>query len=117
MKMKENRKYPRYGIASMAGIYLSGSEEPMEAFVSSIGRGGLGIYSPMRIDAGENLMVKITFLQTNGNEEVSEIIPGKVVWVKVFHDGFVIGIAFTTLDNLRYSKLLSYIEAAAQGTA
>ena len=59
MKMKENRKYPRYGIASMAGIYLSGSEEPMEAFVSSIGRGGIGIYSPKRIEAGEDLMVKI----------------------------------------------------------
>ena len=117
MKMKENRKHPRYGIASMAGIYLSGSEEPMEAFISSIGRGGVGIYSPKRIEAGKNLMVKISFLQTNGNEEVSEIIPGKVVWVREFHDWFVIGIAFTTLDNLRYSKFLSYIEAAVQGSA
>lgn len=117
MKMQENRKYPRYGIASMAEIYLTGSEEPMEAFISSISRGGIGIYSSKKIAVGENLMVKISFLQTNGNEEVSEIIPGKVVWVKEFHDGFVVGIAFNTLDNLKYSKLLSYIEAAAQGSA
>lgn len=115
--MKEKRKYPRYGIASLAGISLPGSDEAVDAFISSISRGGVGIYSPYRMDVGLDLNVKISFLQTNGNEEVTEIIPGKVVWVKEFHNNFVIGISFTTLDNLRHTKLLSYIEAAAQGSA
>jgi Tfp pilus assembly protein PilZ len=115
--VNEKRKHPRFGIASMAEIYFPDSDEPMEAFISSISRGGIGIYSPHKIDIGQNLDIKISFLQTNGNEEVSEIIPGKVVWVKGLHDSFVVGVAFATLDNLRHSKLLSYIEAAAQGTA
>ncbi len=115
--MEEKRKNPRYGIASIAELYFPESEEPMESFISSISKGGVGIYSPQKMNVGQNLDVKITFLQTNGSEEVSEIIPGKVVWVKVLHDSFVVGIAFTTLDNLRHSKLLSYIEAAAQGSA
>ncbi len=115
--MKEKRKYPRYGIASIAEITFSESEEPLEAFISSISKGGVGIYSPQKMGVGQKLDVKITFLQTNGNEEITEIIPGKVVWVKTLHDSFVVGMAFTTLDNLRYSKLLSYIEAAAQGSA
>lgn len=89
----------------------------MEAFISSLSRGGIGIYSPQRLEVGLDLDVKISFLQNNGNEEVTEIIPGRVVWVKEFHSNFVVGISFTTLDNLRYAKLLSYIEAAAQGSA
>lgn len=115
--MKEKRKHPRYGIASMAQIFLQESGEPIDAFISSISRGGIGIYSPEQLKVGQELDVKISFLQTNGNEEVTEIIPGKVVWVKGFYDNFVIGIAFTTLDSLRHAKLLSYIEAAAQGSA
>ncbi len=115
--MKEKRKYPRYGIASLAEISLPGSNETVDAFINSLSRGGIGIYSQERINVGQDLDVKITFLQTNGNEEVTEIIPGRVVWVKEFHDNFVIGIAFTTLDSLRHSKLLSYIEAAAHGSA
>lgn len=89
----------------------------MEAFISSISRGGIGIYSPRKLNVGQDLDVKISFLQTNGNEEITEIIPGRVVWVKEFHNNFVVGISFTTLDSLRHSKLLSYIEAAAQGSA
>lgn len=115
--MKEKRKSPRFGIASLAEISLPGSDKLMDAFISSISRGGIGIYSPQRMDVGQDLDVKISFLQTNGNEEVTEIIPGKVVWVKEFYDNFVVGISFTTLDNLRHAKLLSYIEAAAQGSA
>lgn len=115
--MQEKRKYPRYGIASIAEISLPGSEGTMEAFISSISRGGIGIYSPMKLNVGQDLDVKISFLQTNGNEEITEIIPGRVVWVKEFHNNFVVGISFTTLDSLRHSKLLSYIEAAAQGSA
>ena len=115
--MKEKRKSPRYGIASIAEIILPDLEEPIDAFVNSLSRGGIGIYSPNRMELGQDLNVKISFLQTNGNEEVTEIIPGKVVWVKEFHTNYVIGIAFTTLDSLRHSLLLSYIEAAAQGSA
>ena len=115
--MKENRRHPRYGIASMAEVFIPGSDSSMEAFISSLSRGGIGVYSPDKLKVGLNVEVKITFLQTNGSEEVTEIIPGQVVWVKDFHQNFVIGIAFTTLDNLRHSKLLSYIESAAQGTS
>jgi len=112
--VQEKRKYPRYGIASIAEISLPGSDESMEAFISSLGRGGIGIYSPRRLDVGAELNVRISFLQTNGNEEVTEIIPGRVVWIKEFHGNFVVGIAFTSLDNLKHAKLISYIEAAAQ---
>src|SRR3990170_4454727 len=115
--MNDKRKFPRFGIASMAEISLPGSDEGMEAFISSIGKGGLGIYSPQSLPVGQELDVKISFLQTNGNEEITEIIPGKVVLNKEFHNNFVIGIAFLTFDNLRHSLLLSYLEAASQGVA
>ncbi len=113
----DKRKSPRFGIPSMAEISLLNSDEVMEAFISSISKGGIGIYSPRRLPIGMELDVKISFLQTNGNEEITEIIPGKVVWNKEFHNNFVIGIAFLTFDNLRHSLLLSYLEAASQGLA
>ncbi len=115
--MHDKRKFPRFGIASMAEISLPGSVEGVDAFISSIGRGGLGIYSPESLPVGQELDVKICFLQTNGNEEVTEIIPGRVVWNKAFHNNFVIGIAFLTLDNTHHSLLLNYLDAAAQGSA
>ena len=115
--MIDKRNFPRFGIASMAEITLPGSDEGIDAFISSIGKGGLGIYSPESLPVGQELEVKICFLQTNGNEEITEIIPGKVVWNKEFHNNFVIGIAFLTFDNIHQSLLLSYLEAAAQGTA
>src|SRR4030066_952383 len=115
--MNDKRQSPRYGIASMAEISFLDSDEVMEALISSISKGGLGIYSPTMVTVGRELDIKISFLQSNGNEEITEIIPGRVVWTKKFHNNFVIGIAFLTLDNTRHSMLLSYLEAAAQGPA
>ncbi len=115
--MNDKRKFPRFGIASLAEITFPDSDEVIDAFISSISKGGLGIYSPQRLPVGKELYVKISFLQTNGNEEITEIIPGKVVWNKEFHNNFVIGIAFLTFDNIRHSLLLSYLEAAALGSA
>ncbi len=115
--MREKREFPRFGIASLAELSFSDSDETMNAFISSISRGGIGIYSPKKMKLGQNLYIKISFLQTNGNEEFTEIIPGRVVWIKEFHNSFVIGITFATLDSLRHSKLLSYIETASQGSA
>lgn len=114
--MSEKRRFPRYGIASLAEIYLS-SGETIEAFVSSISMGGVGIYSPSRIEVGTDLDVKISFLQTNGNEEVTEIIPGRVAWIREFYHNYVIGISFTTLDTVKHAKLLDYLEAANRGSA
>ena len=115
--MNDKRQSARFGIASMAEITFPDSEEVMEALISSISKGGLGIYSPTILTVGRELDIKISFLQTNGNEEITEIIPGRVVWTKKFHNNFVIGIAFLTFDHTRQSTLLSYLEAAAQGTA
>ena len=115
--MNDKRQSPRYGIASMAEISFPDSDDVMEALISSISKGGIGIYSPTILSLGRELEIKISFLQTNGNEEITEIIPGKVVWTKKFHNNFVIGIAFLTFDNLRHSLLLGYLEAAAQGSA
>jgi hypothetical protein len=115
--MNDKRKFPRFGIASLAEITFPDSDDVIDAFISSISKGGLGIYSPQRLPVGQELNVKISFLQTNGNEEITEIIPGKVVWNKDFHNNFVIGIAFLTFDNLRHSLVLSYLEAAALGSA
>lgn len=116
-KEQEKRKYPRYGIASIATISFPDSDETIEAFISSIGQGGLGIYSHQKMEIGSDIDVRISFLQTNGNEEITEIIPGRVVWVKNIHQNFVIGITFTTLDTVRHNTLLNYIEAASQGMA
>ncbi len=116
-KEQEKRHYPRYGIASIANISFPGSDETIEAFISSISQGGVGIYSQQKIEIGTDIDVRISFLQTNGNEEMTEIIPGRVVWVKNIHQNFVIGISFATLDSVRHSKLLDYIEAASQGMA
>lgn len=98
-KEQEKRHYPRYGIASIANISFPGSsDDTIEAFISSIGQGGLGIYSHQKIEIGTDIDIRISFLQTNGNEEITEIIPGRVVWVKNIHQNFVIGISFATLD-------------------
>ena len=115
--MNDKRQSPRYGIASMAEITFPDSDEVMDALISSISKGGLGIYSPTILTVGRKLDIKISFLQTNGNEEITEIIPSKVVWTKKFHNNFVIGIAFLTFDNTMHSMLLNYLEAAAQGSA
>lgn len=116
-KEQEKRKYQRYGIASIAIIYILSTGESIEAFISSISQGGIGIYSQHIIDIGLDIDVQISFLQTNGNEEITETIPGQVVWVKNLQKNFVIGITFTTLDSVRHANLLNYIEAASQGMA
>ncbi len=117
ISVNEKRKFPRYGIASIAEISIPDSDETYDAFISSISRGGIGVYSQQKMEIGQDLNVKISFLQTNGNEEITEIIPGRIVWVKEFHGNYVVGIAFATMDSLKHSKILSYIEAAAHGSA
>lgn len=115
--MQNKRRHPRFGIASIARISFPDSDETTDAFISSIGQGGIGIYSYKRLEIGLDINIQISFLQTNGNAEITEIIPGRVVWVKEFQQNFVVGISFATLDTLKHSNLLHYIEAASQGTA
>lgn len=115
--MQNKRQYLRFGIASIARISFPDSDETIDAFISSLGQGGIGIYSYQRLEIGLDINIQITFLQTNGNAEITEIIPGRVAWVKEFQQNFVVGISFTTLDTLRHSNLLHYIEAASQGKA
>jgi len=108
------RTHARYGIASLAEVTFPESGEAVDALVSNVSQGGIGIYSPVPLTVGRDVRVKISFLQTNGNQEVTEVIPGKVAWVKPLHNHFVIGITFTVLDSDRHSNLLNTIQGASR---
>ncbi|MBI4715639.1 MAG: PilZ domain-containing protein [Nitrospirae bacterium] len=111
----QKREHVRYGIASLAEIIFPESGQVLDALVNSISRGGVGIYTQETLTVGRRVRIKISFLQTNGNQEVTEIIPGEIAWIKPLHKYFAVGIVFTALDADRHANLLRGIEAASGG--
>jgi Tfp pilus assembly protein PilZ len=112
-----HREHARYGIASLAEVHYLESGVRVDGLVSNVSRGGIAIYTEEPLKTGQNVRVKISFLQTNGNQEITEVIPGRVLWTKPLHNHYVVGIAFTSLDEHRHAVLLQNLEYAAKGEA
>ncbi|MBI5197637.1 MAG: PilZ domain-containing protein [Nitrospirae bacterium] len=111
---QDGRIYARYGISSLAMVTIPGTGEVIDALVSNVSRGGVGIYTQSPLPVGLAVRIQVSFLQTNGNQEITEIIPGRVIWVKPLHKHFVVGIAFTALDDHLHSNLIESLNEAAR---
>lgn len=107
------RTHERYGIASLAEITLVSTGEVLDGLVSNVSQGGVGVYLEHPVPEGIDVRIRLAFLQTNGNQEITEIIPGRVVWVRPLHKIYVAGIQFTALDPERHRVLLQVLDQAA----
>lgn len=109
----KRRTHERYGIASLAEITLVSTGEVLDGLVSNVSQGGVGVYLEQPVPEGVEVRIRLAFLQTNGNQEITEIIPGRVVWVRTLHRVYVAGIQFTTLDPDRHKALFQVLDEAS----
>jgi hypothetical protein len=104
-KVIDGRKWYRYNFFGKAEITVPEDGSVSDASIANISFAGLGVYSPVLIRKGKKIMVKISFIDSNGKVQ-NENIAGKVDWVSKLGKSYLMGIFFDEELNAVKQPLL-----------
>ena len=108
----EKRRFKRVTITSIADIELVGEKKKFRAYVGGISRGGMEIYAQTALSPGNEIQVRIHFIDVTGKEKIEEV-RGQIKWTNQFADAHVAGLEFSEVINeANYPALLAYLEQA-----
>ncbi len=104
-KFAEYRKWCRYNFFGKAELTVSGGETVVHATVANISFAGMGVYSPVPVDKGKRVLVKISFIDRNGKIQKT-VTEGKIDWLSKLGDTYAVGIFFDEELNIAKQPLL-----------
>jgi hypothetical protein len=105
----EGRKWYRYHFFGKAEITISGENTIVDASVANISFAGIGIYSPVPIDKGNKVKIKISFIDRNGKVR-KDFTEGKIDWISKLGNIHLIGIFFDEeLNVFSQSTLIKHL--------
>ena len=107
--MINRRQVPRLVLSGWVEV-VKESREKIEVSGINIGSGGIGVYSPVKLDLDEDVTLTLHFID-NLVGRVPESLSAVVKWVKPIGNYFEVGFKFKDLDPDHQALLLSYIEA------
>lgn len=108
-KPLEGRKWYRYHFFGKAEITVSEDTTIVDASVANISFAGIGIYSPVPIDKGKKIKMKISFIDSNGKVR-KDFTEGKVDWLTKFGKIYLMGIFFDEeLNVINQPKLIKHL--------
>ena len=107
--MINRRQVPRLVLSGWVEV-VKESREKIEVSGINIGSGGIGVYSPVKLDLDEDVTLTLHFID-NLVGRVPESLSAVVKWVKPIGNYFEVGFKFNDLDPDHQALLLSYIEA------
>ena len=108
----EKRRFKRVTITSIANIISVDEKVKFRAFVGGISRGGMEIYAQKALRPGNEVQIRLHFIDIHGKEMLEEV-RGKVKWTNQFSDAHVTGLEFSeVIDDKNYPALLTYLEQA-----
>jgi hypothetical protein len=84
-----------------------------QAHVTSLGRGGLGLFSEGFLEVGQPVELDLSWTNSNG-QVFKEHLQGTVVASQVGVDGNTLGVQFTETLSQKNSALLDYMQRAQQ---
>jgi c-di-GMP-binding flagellar brake protein YcgR len=108
----EKRRYKRVTITSIADMLLVNEKKEFRAYVGGISRGGMEIYTQENLRSGNEIMIRLRFIDASGKEAQEEIL-AHVRWANKFSDAQVAGLEFSeVISEANYPALLTYLDQA-----
>ncbi len=106
---RERRKYERMSIKSVAELSLLPAEGSRFAFVGSISRGGLEMFSQQPLSVGLAIGVRLTFFDRQGRQ-VQETLNGVIRWCSKLGEAHLAGLEFhAPIDEQGHPFLWAYL--------
>ena len=113
----EKRRFKRVTITSIADMMLVKEKKAFRAYVGGISRGGMEIYTQEALRPGNEIQIRLRFIDVTGKEALEEIL-GQVKWTNQFSDAHVAGLEFAeVIDENNYPALLTYLKQAEKFVA
>lgn len=104
---RERRKHLRLTAMGSVNLTVQG-EEPQEAYLASIGRGGLGIYLHREIKPRQLVVITLKlFEEDRAGEELK--IAARVRWASPVGRLHMAGLKFEPMSDQRYRQLLKHL--------
>ena len=111
--MERRRKFERVRFLASALVISPSTKARFQAHVTSLGRGGLGLFSEGFLEVGQAVELELTW--TNPGGQVSkDHLQGTVVASQVGIDGNTLGVQFTETLGQKNKTLLDYMQKAQQ---
>ncbi|MHB8481257.1 MAG: PilZ domain-containing protein [Nitrospiria bacterium] len=107
--MADKRKSPRLVLSGWVEISRD-SREKIEVSGVNIASGGIGVYSPAKLEIDEEVTLTLHFIDYQVGK-VPESLRASVKWVKQIGNYYEIGLKFIPLDPDHQALLLSYMES------
>ena len=89
------------------------SREKIEVSGVNIGPGGIGVYSPTKLEVDEEVTLTLHFIDYQVGK-VPESLQASVKWIKPIGQYYEVGLKFKSLDPDYQALLISYTEARKQ---
>ena len=105
--VKERRKHRRFGAMGPVDLTVQG-EEPQEAYLAGIGRGGLGVYLHREVRPGQLVVLSLRLIE-KGREGEALKIAARIRWVRPAGWFYMAGMEFEKMSDERYRMLLRHL--------
>ena len=103
--MDDKRQRIRQHMLAEVKIKPSGNELWIQAVLTNINQGGIGVYAMGSLTENENVAIRISYLDDGKVTEVEEV-PGCVRWVQMIGESTAAGIGFDSEVNQEQYPIL-----------
>ncbi|HUK55219.1 MAG TPA: PilZ domain-containing protein [Nitrospiria bacterium] len=106
-KISQRRQHLRLTAMGVVTLTVQG-EEPQEAYLASIGRGGFGVYLHRPVKVKQ--LVVMTLKLIEGDQDGQELkVAARIRWAKSAGQLYMVGLQFEPMSDQRYSQLLRHL--------
>jgi len=111
--MERRRRYERVRFLASAWVSSSATKGRFQANVTTLGRGGLGLFTEGFVEVGQPVELELSWTNPVG-QVFKDHLQGTVVASQVGVDGNTLGVQFTETLGPKNKALLDYMQKAQQ---
>ena len=112
----ERRKFVRATLVGSALISPKSGAKAITAVLDNVNRVGAGLHTKEKLVMAQPVTVSLAFLDSDRAEQM-EKLDGKVVWVKPWEKGFLIGVIWDELvTKEKHHWLYYYLEETVKSS-
>jgi PilZ domain len=97
---QDKRRFLRFPIMGMVRLQQSPTSKGTEVYVANISRGGIGLYTHKKVQAGETY-----YIRPISWDNIDELWAVKAVWCKAEGDVFMAGFKFTSTTHQEFRQI------------
>ncbi len=109
--MSNRRKHKRVSLLKEIDVACPNSKGGTKGLIVNISRSGMVIYSNRPLSAGNEIAVRLPFIDEYKVDRVETIL-GDIRWTKPLEDFYAIGIQFKSVNEHDHFMLLAYLNYA-----